>query len=443
MKKKKADDERHAPTFVPKEEQPYEVPANWRWVRWGFVGELVAGTGFKEQYQGFTDYTIPFYKVGSLKYCDSNGYIFDNSNTINEEIRRELKANVIPVNAVIFAKIGEAIRLNRRCLNTVPCCIDNNLMAFIPQKCASKYSYYWSKSIDLYNYTNATTVPAIRKSDLEDIPFPLPPNCEQRRIVDRVERLFAALDAAKEKAQAVLAGCETRKAAILHKAFTGQLSTKTMSWGTSLFGELIEEVKLGLIRSKSEQSASAKYGYLKMNNIASDGALDLSNLLRVNATQEEASSYSLMNGDFLFNTRNSYELVGKNTVWNAPLEETVLFNNNIMRVRFKRHINPFFVSCYLNSTHGKSSLKQIKKNTTNVAAIYAKDLYKIEIPVPSLDEQNEIVQILCDFSMQEQRLNKITTHVISSIDALKRSILARAFRGELGTNDPTEPPASL
>ena len=160
--------------LVSEAEQPYKVPDNWCWTYWGNCGEFIAGNAFKKDYQGFQNYHIPFYKVGSLKYSDDNGILYDNSNTINDEILKILKATLIPVNSIIFAKIGEAIRLNRRSINNKACCIDNNLMAFVSKVGFWKYFYFWSLQLDLYDYTNATTVPAIRKSDLEGIEMPLP-----------------------------------------------------------------------------------------------------------------------------------------------------------------------------------------------------------------------------------------------------------------------------
>ena len=210
--------------LVPEGEWPYDVPDNWCWIHWGSAGEFVAGNAFKNAFQGFTDYEIPFYKVGSLKYADSDGYLYDTSNTINNDIRIKLKASLIPPNSILFAKIGEAIRLNRRRLNSVPCCIDNNMMAFIAHVCDYRYAYYWSQHIDMYELTNATTVPAIRKTDLEAVPFPLPPLHEQRRIASRIEWLFAKLDEAEAKLREIIDGSEQRQAAILHKAFSGQLT---------------------------------------------------------------------------------------------------------------------------------------------------------------------------------------------------------------------------
>ena len=210
-------EERLQAALVPDWEWPYKLPKNWCWTNWGECGEFVAGSGFKNEYQGFTNYDIPFYKVSSLKTANETGYLCDNTNTVDETVRKKLKAALIPANSLLFAKIGEAIRLNRRAINTVPCCVDNNMMAFIPIICQLKYAFYWSKGIDLYDFTNATTVPAIRKTDLEKISFPLAPLAEQQRIVDRIESLFTKLDEAKEKAQAVVDSFETRKAAILHK----------------------------------------------------------------------------------------------------------------------------------------------------------------------------------------------------------------------------------
>ena len=432
--------------LVPESEQPYPVPGNWCWVCWGVCGDFQAGSAFKNEYQGLTEYKIPFYKVGSLKYSDSNGILYDTSNTVNEEVRIKLKAALIPKSSIIFAKIGEAIRLNRRSINPVPCCIDNNLMSFHAKVCLTKYVYFWSLGIDLYNYTNATTVPAIRKSDLEKVAFPLAPSAEQQRIVDRIESLFAKLDEAKQKAQDALDSFETRKAAILHKAFTGELTAQWRkkhgmgmeSWKQIQFSDLTSDVRLGLVRSKAEQSYESLHPYLKMNNITSDGTIDIADIVNVDATEDEVELFALQYGDFLFNTRNSYELVGKNAVWNIDLQNKVLFNNNIMRVRFKHGINPFLVSFYLNSKEGKQKLDKCKKNTTNIAAIYAKNLNQIQIPIMSKDEQTEIVRILDDLLVKEQQAKEAAEGVLEQIDLIKKSILARAFRGELGTNNPGE-----
>src|SRR5208283_5459902 len=73
----------------------------------------------------------PFFKVGNLGEIKSGEYLVESPDSIDETSARKLGAKIIPKDAVVFAKIGMAIRLNRRRLIGRECCIDNNMMAAI------------------------------------------------------------------------------------------------------------------------------------------------------------------------------------------------------------------------------------------------------------------------------------------------------------------------
>ena len=90
----------------------------------------------------------------------------------------------------------------------------------------NRYLLHYLNSFNYAGYVNGTTRLKLTQASMDTIPIPLPPLAEQQRIVDRIESLFAKLDEAKEKAQAVVDSFETHKAAILHKAFTGELTAK-------------------------------------------------------------------------------------------------------------------------------------------------------------------------------------------------------------------------
>ncbi|WP_338705253.1 restriction endonuclease subunit S [Priestia aryabhattai] len=203
-------------------------------------------------------------------------------------------------------------------------------------------------------------------------------------------------------------------------------------WIWVRFGCLIKESKLGLVRSSKEQAIDKQFPYLKMNNITIDGRLDLSNLVRVDLKKEELYQNELKDGDFLFNTRNSVELVGKSTIFSDEnTDEPVLFNNNILRVRFLRNVNSYLVNYYLNSPYGKSSLNNIKSGTTNVSAIYAKNLNTISIPLPPLNEQKSIVEKVEQLFKRIEEVKQLIVEAKETFEFRRAAILNKAFCGEL------------
>lgn len=431
-------EEKLAQALVPMEEQPYRIPENWCWVRWGCAGEFIAGSGFKNQYQGHTEFEIPFYKVGSLKYSDNAGYLYDNSNTVNEEIRKELKAPLIPTNSIIFAKIGEAIRLNRRSVNMIPCCIDNNLMSFVPTVCKYRYVFYWSQGLDLYKYTNATTVPAIRKSDLENIFFPVAPLLEQQRIVDRIESIFAKLDEAKEKAQAVVDGFELRKSAILHKAFMGELTAKWReehgvtldSWQHKKFSELCNIVRGGSPRpAGNPEFYDGSIPFMKVADITQNNSPFVST---TEYTIKEAGLKKTRMVD-----ENTLLLTNSGATLGVPAITKIrtTFNDGIAAFLNLKSENLMFF--YYFWTSKTLELRGINKGAAQ-PNLNTNIIGNVEIDLPTEAEQSQIVVELDRLINKEDQAKEAAESVLNQIDTMKKAVLARAFRGELGTNDPAE-----
>ena len=128
-----------------------------------------------------------------------------------------------------------------------------------------------------------------------------------------------------------------------------------------------------------------------MNNIRNSGGLDLSDLARVDATANEVEEFSLNDGDFLFNTRNSRDLVGKTGVFRPISGDTILYNNNILRVTFVEGVAPDFLDYWFRSPPGRAELETLKSSTTNVCAIYQGRLSGFLCPIPPLAEQRRIV----------------------------------------------------
>lgn len=415
--------------LVPKEEQPYKIPSNWCWSYWKYCGKFIAGNGFKNIYQGFTQYDIPYYKVGSLKFCDEGNYLIDETNTINEEIRTKLKAVKIPVNSIIFAKIGEAIKLNRRCLNKIECCIDNNLMAFISEKYFYKYIFYWTKSLNFYELTNATTVPALRKTDLENIPIPLPPLNEQQRIVNRIESLFAKLDRAKELIENTLAQFEQNKMAILHKAFTGELTVKWRKENNINEKNFFNKVKLkNVIKLISGRDVSV--------SLCNDKSIGIPYILGAsNIKDNKFFIERWIENPVVVSEKNDILLSVKGTIGKLYLqkEEKINISRQIMALRALNELNTHYLYYFL-----LRECERLKfEGNGLIPGISRKDILDLNILLPTLEEQQEIVNILDNLLAKYNKIKNLEQQ-LEKIELLKKAILAKVFRGELGTNNPDE-----
>lgn len=429
--------------LVPKEEQPYKIPSNWCWSYWKYCGKFIAGNGFKNIYQGFTQYDIPYYKVGSLKFCDEGNYLIDETNTINEEIRTKLKAVKIPVNSIIFAKIGEAIKLNRRCLNKIECCIDNNLMAFISEKYFYKYIFYWTKSLNFYELTNATTVPALRKTDLENIPIPLPPLNEQQRIVNRIESLFAKLDRAKELIENTLAQFEQNKMAILHKAFIGELTAKwrkennidLSSWENGILMDFckINPKKINTKEFDDDMIVS----FIPMPCVSDIwGKIVKKELRKLGEVKKGYTNFC--EGDVLFAKITPCMENGKSAIVDK-LENDIGFGSTefyVLRCD-ENKLNNKYLHYFVRQKTFRDEAKGEMTGAVGQQRVPKTFLENYKMKVPTIEEQQEIVNILDKLLAKYNKIKNLEQQ-LEKIELLKKAILAKAFRGELGTNNPDE-----
>jgi type I restriction enzyme S subunit len=265
----------------------------------------------------------------------------------------------------------------------------------------------------------------LQQDAIRDVQIPVPPLAEQRRLVARIEALTSRLEQARQARQAALAEAE-----LIMQSHRCRLLEDYGEENLTRFGELVAGTQLGLVRSKEQQSEAHPWPYLKMNNITTAGTLDLSKVTSVEASDDEAEKFRLADGDFLFNTRNSYELVGKTAVW-SDNGEPVLYNNNIMRIRFRPGIESRFVNAVFLTPAVQSQLDGFKKQTTSVCAIYWKNLKDIEIPLPPLPEQKRIADSLDALAAKQTDLRRLQTETEAELAAFTPALLAKAFRGEL------------
>ena len=191
----------------------------WKEVRLGSVCTFKGGTGFKEKYQGLEDGEYPFIKVSDMNLDGNEKHITCSANWITEDIRKEIGAKPFPKGAIVFAKVGAALLLNRRRILTMETIIDNNMMA---ATCSTKvlpdYIYQLLLDVDFARYVQEGAVPSINQSTVNAIKAVIPTIEEQKaiaRILNEAEQLITGL----EKQKANLA---RQKNALMQQILTGK-----------------------------------------------------------------------------------------------------------------------------------------------------------------------------------------------------------------------------
>lgn len=154
------------------------------------VCNFYSGTGFPTKYQGEIEGDYPFYKVGDIanNVIAGNIYLAMCNNYVSIDTVKKIKGCVLPPNTVVFAKIGEALKLNRRAITSCACLIDNNAMGIAPKEDTLRiqYFYFFMKNLKMQVLAESTTVPSVRKTILEDYKVEIPSLNIQEEIESRL-----------------------------------------------------------------------------------------------------------------------------------------------------------------------------------------------------------------------------------------------------------------
>lgn len=414
-------EERLQQALVPAEEQPYEVPENWVWVRLGEVNKYMSKSvnPISEPNKTFELYSVPSMAdnypeiivgsdIGSSKQSVCKGDVL--LCKINPRINRVWKVSQFTDNELIASSEWIIIRNNH---------IDANYLMHCFQ---SKYF----REFMLSNVSGVGgSLMRAQPKYVQTYPIPLPPLSEQQRIVERIEELFAKIDEAKERLQEAADSFAVRKAAILHKAFTGEL-TKQWRLENGVSDESWEEKKL------SEITENQDYKRIPLSKSQRDNMNRIYDYYGASGIIDKVDDY-IFEGKKLLIGEDGANLVtrSKNIAFIADGKYWV--NNHAHILDVKDTVLLMYLCNYINNMDlipyvtgsAQPKLTQAKMNN-------------IKIFLPTLPEQHEIVRLIDDLLARERSAQQAAEQALASIDLMKKSILARAFRGELGTNKASE-----
>jgi type I restriction enzyme S subunit len=346
----------------------------------------------------------------------------------------------------------------------------------------------------------------VNGSKLRELEVPVPPVPEQHRIVAKLEALTEKSRRAKEALDAIAPLLERFRQSVLASAFRGDLTAEWRAknpdvesaakllqrirterrrrWEESELAKMqakgkppaddrwkqkyeepepvdtegLPELPEGWCWATLHQIAAIKGGlakgskrgpedivqdvhYLRVANVQR-GFLNLEEVSVIDATEEEIRQLLLLPGDVLFNEGGDRDKLGRGWVWSGELPRCI-HQNHVFRARPSLpELNSKIISWYGN-THGQSYFAGEGKQTTNLASISMSKLCKFPVPLIPAAEQEEIARLVSAYLVAIERVRHEFLNANGNLEGLNRSILAKAFRGDLVPQDPSDEPASV
>ena len=206
-------------------------------------------------------------------------------------------------------------------------------------------------------------------------------------------------------------------------------------WKYTFLNKLCESFQYG---TSKKSNKSGEVPVIRMGNLQ-NGYIDWSALVYT-SDKEEIKKYKLQAGDVLFNRTNSSILVGKTSIYLG--KKPAIYAGYLIKINNFYELNSEYLNYALNSQYAKKYCNRVKSDGVNQSNINAQKLGRFEISLPPLEEQKEIVRQVDKLFILADNLETHYKKAKEKIDKLPRSVLAKAFRGELVPQDPNDEPAS-
>nr|WP_279323604.1 restriction endonuclease subunit S [Clostridium paraputrificum] len=444
---------------------PYELPSNWNNISFGSVMSIEGGTQPPKSQFLFepTEGYIRLYQIRDFSSENFHTYVKD-----------EKKLRIMSDEDIMIARygasIGKIFRGRKGAYNVA-------LAKLIyPKELYDVNFLYWFLKSDLFQNNlgdmSRTAVAGFNKNDLKNFIVPLPPLKEQQRIVDKIESLFEKLDKAKELIEESREEFEKRKASILEKAFRGELTREWRRNNRILENKIMEKISefysdklskkdykilnelqrkgidyetvkdsnwikcsIGAIGKVSNGSTPSRQNEEFWNGSipwVSSGEVRNN---RINCTKECITEEGFNNSSVKLINKGSVLMAmigeGKTRGQSSILDIDATTNQNIAAIDLShREIVSEFLWYWLQYNYKRN---RDGGNGTGPKALNCQKVRDLDFILPPKKEQREIVKILDDLLGNESKIEELTS-LEEQIKLIKKSILAKAFRGKLGTN---------
>ena len=456
-----------------------ELPEGWTWTDVKSISSVITGKTPSTSNTDFWDGEIPFVTPSQIA---PSGSILPPNRTLTE--LGATQARIIPEDSTLAVCIGTVGKIG---LLDRPSVINQQLNALAPsQSISARFLYYWSqyflRSWIIENASATVNAAILNKSRLEAAPVILPPLNEQKRIVAAIESLRDRSQNARSALSAIPELCDKFRQSVLAAAFRGDLTADWREQNPDVepasvlleristeLGQNFNDVQSEIDRADGLIPTSWTWARLKVivkkiqpgNNFlcpevpVTDNTVGLVKISAVTwgkfnpketKTVADPSKVDpnlfIQPGDLLVTRANTLELVGASVVVDE-IHYKIMLSDKVWRVDVLE-IDKNYINFYLRSKDGRTEIEsRATGNQLSMRNISQNAFKEIVIAIPPLEEQKEIVQQIASCFNNADHIKQQYLETKDYLNHLDRSILAKAFRGELVEQDPNDESASV
>ena len=399
------------------------IPENWSVKKFKYFFDIIGGCGFKEEYQGKETGDFPFCKASDINGKEKT--VSSAKNYVDNDLVSSERYSVIPAGSILIAKIGEALKKNHRKINTVPCIVDNNCEAFLPNsECDINYLYYVLKHIDMFWFDNGGTIPSVNNAKLRNFYLPCNEVATQKRISTYLDDKCSRLDYIIAKQHEVIEKLNAYKLSVIAESVTkGIVSNRKVKdsncefigqvpaeWQVMKFGRCVA-IKSNLVPPEDY----AEYPQISPEHIEKNSGRLLDTYTTVKESGVISGNHLFFEGQIIYSKIRP--MLNKVTV--APFDG--LCSADMYPIETDNYTR--FILYMMLSDYFTAQVGLVTENRVKMPKINQNELSNITVALPPMEEQKEIADYLdkkcaaidSSIAKRQQLIDKLTEYKKSLI----------------------------
>lgn len=414
-----------------------ELPQNWIESKLEYIVWHKKGSKPKKLYISIQEGFVPYIDIKAFE------------KNILEQYTEKNLAKLTKPNNILVVWDGARAGL----VGLAPCigAIGSTLVDIEPKtkEIINKYLYYFLFSN--YAYINSkprgTGTPHVNPDLYWNMLIPLPPSNEQKRIVEKLDKMMRIVDDVKARLDKIPTALKRARQSILNQAITGELTKDWRkknnikdTWKETSLKSIVLTYKNGLSKRSGKEGKATVV--LRLADFCNHKIIK-DNIREIKITDNEAKQYRLDYNDILIiRVNGSEDIVGRFILYD--LNENWIYCDHLIRLKYdKTKIEPYYLFYYAQTNVVREYIKANVVSSAGQNTINQKTLDNMPLLLPSIDEQAEIVRRV---KLAFEKLDKIESRYQKAkeySDKLAQSILNKAFRGELVPQDPNDKPLEI